>query len=292
MPMVSLVTSVTPSCYPLSESMVHFLAEERQIPSTFTIPFDLDVSHPSSLEHINELRLGFIQRWWSPLIREIADLRIEAEKPLRSALEGHEKLTTKEFVDILYQKTPLVEKRAKVSGMTVSRWRGRGFIRTAEENDEHIAVETALAVLMMRLADTRHQKGWLPPGSHTCEPYMYVWQQNGPGQPVLPCGLPLHPSIPPHAFLFTPFRFLGVLYPDHWFAFGDLGSVRFAGTIQKEKHLLWNLTEEEIRLWDPTIEPLGRGILDTFALQARDNLANLVLLKLATQAFAHHIAPF
>lgn len=290
--MTSLITSVVPACYPLSETMVKFLAEERHIPSALTIPLDLDLANLSLQDHINDLRLNFLHHYWSPLIKEIADLRIEAEEPLRSALEGKDILSTKTFIDILYRKTPSKEGKTKVSSMTVSRWRGRGFIRTVEESDEQIAAETALAVLMMRLADATRQKGWLPPGAHTNEPYMYVWRKDSPDQPVIPCGLPLDNTIPNHAFLFTPFKFLGTLYPDHWFALGDLGSVRFAGTIQVGNKLLWNLTEEEIRLWNPSIEPLGRGILDTFALQARDNLANLVLLNLATQELTRQTTPF
>lgn len=283
--MVSIITSVAPICYPLSESMVRLLAEERQIPSKLTISLELDITSSSLEDQINDLKHQLL-RQWDPLIQEIADLRARAEEPLKSALEGYEKLSTKEFIEYLSQKTPQVkEGKIKISGMTVSRWRGRGFIRAVDESDDYIAAETALAVLMMRMADTRHQKGWLPAGFHTNEPYMYVWRKDGPEKPAIPCGLPLSKEIPNHAFLFTPFRFLGLLYPDYWFPFGDLGSVRFAGITKGNKKVFWNLTEDELHIWDPSLQPLARDISDAFALQVRDNLANLVLLRLATEQF-------
>lgn len=292
--MPSISTTMVPDCYPLSRSMVELLADERQIPSNLTIPYEM-IEGPAPVDRIEELKHSFLLQW-KPLVDEIAQLRAQAEEPLKPVLEGYQSLSTKEFVEILYKKTPLKQGRSKVSPMTVSRWRGRGFIRPVDNNEDLISAETALAVLIMRMADRHHQKGWLPPGPHQNEPYMYVWRKDAPNTPAIPCGLPLGDDVPNHAFLFTPFRFLGLLYPDYWFPFANLGSVRFAGTTlagqeKRGNRVLWNLSEEEILIWDPSIKPLGRGILDTLALQARDSLANLVLLRLATQEFHRAILP-
>lgn len=276
------MTAIMPELFPLSKAMVNRLTEDRKMAAS--------LSPTTSLEELEE-QLAFIKQrfgdMWKPLLHEVEGLRDHACEILQPAME-YRQISTDNFLKILHG---MKEKRGHSEAFTVktvSRWRDRGLVRYDER--DHINYDTAIAVLMMRLADHRRDRGFLPPGDHKDEPYMYVWRQDTPSSPIIPCGLPLADDIPAHALLYSRWRALGLLRSD-WLPFGDLGSVRWRGVSMENGVLFWSLTEQDLMRWDSSIIPLSDGILYHVAKQASHTLANLVLLKQASLIFQQQ-SPF
>lgn len=262
--------------YPLSASMVRHLATERHIQTT---PSRVPLEYALSFEdHINYLRAEYVKTW-QPLINEVTDLREQAEQAIIPALEK-KTLSTNHFLDVLLTST---KKRRDAQEVTLSRWRGRGLLRYDERGK--INPSTAIAILMMLLA-FKNKQTFLPPGKHINEPYMYVWAKESPSSAPTPCGLPLA-ALPTHTFLYTPWHLLGQL-SNEWLPFGKYGSVRWAGVIQEDEQLLWDLNGEALQLWDSSIAQLHDGrIPESVQRQSRHTLANLILLRQANEHLTH-----
>lgn len=271
--------ALLPEMYPLSASMVQHLAAERKIAYNIPIPLEVALSFE---DQITYLRQHYVTTW-QPLLDEVASLRSQACEALADVLSGKEILTGPGFLDVLQQYAPQKVRRRDAQQVSLSRWRGRGLLRY--EDRGRINADTAVAVLMMRLALSRDHK-FLPSGSYVNEPYMYVWNVNTPTSPPTPCGVPLQ-EIPRHAFLFTHWRFLGILRSD-WLPFGEFGSVRWGGvTTDEHGQLLWDLSDDDLRIWDPSIAVSNTSIPESIQKQTRHTLANLVLLRLAGQYLMH-----
>jgi len=290
---------VEPELFPLSKTMILRLVEDRHL--TVSIP-------PVALTSLEE-QMTYVQQQfdtvWSPVLQEVACLRERASELLWPVFKSQEPITEDWLREMIQANTPaLVEKKGGTRGIreaysdeTFRRWRTGGLLRETGKN--RLDFEATLAILIMRMADTKRAQGFLPfherkPSGFKSaqdrdlpsrmEPYMYVWRQDAPNTPAIPCGLPLSDDIPNAAFLYSRWRMLGVLHDD-WLPYGNLGSVRWRGTIQERNTLLWNLSEQELAQWDPQIAPLGNDILDTVARMTRHTLANLILLRMASQIF-------
>lgn len=282
--------AVEAECYPLSRPMIVRLAFERKIPLTTT---QSDAPFPAlALRESEVLRaeatgnLLTTHEGREELLGEIEDLRVRTSEILDPALRQPSLLTTDWFRKALKEHTPPLEKRGKVelfSEKTLSSWRGRGLLRSDER--DRLNFHTAFAVMMMRLADQRRERGFLPPGQYDREPYMYVWRQDTPQSPAVPCGWPLADDIPNHTFLFTPWRALGEWGSSGWLSFADMGSVRWKGVREEMGTLMWNLSEQDIALWDSTIVPFGKGIVDSLLPLTRHTLATMILLRQASSVF-------
>ena len=279
-------------CYPLSKPMISRLAVDRGIPlavSTQGVTSLLLERNPAdaSLKNVKYL------------LRDIDALREKTSEILAPALTHPTLLTTDWFRETLKEHTPSLMKKGKTptqrqdvelfSEKTLSLWRSRGLLLSDER--DVLNFHTATAVLIMRLADRRRERGFLPPGNHNDEPFMYVWRQDGPQSPAIPCGLPLGEDIPKHSFLFTRWQALGALKQGGWLPFANLGSVRWRGIREEQGSLLWDMSEQDIALWDPTLVPLGKGILDSVAPLTRHTLATMILLKQASLALQSNTVP-
>lgn len=269
--------TILPEAFPLSRPMVHHLAK------VLGTPLEISMEEFSDLatfeDQVTYLRQRH-QQVWQPVLGKISQLRSSACEKIQPVAQ-QKALKANQFGTILQQYYPPRERNYSPS-VDISRWRSRGLIRgRKEEGERGILFESAIAVLMMRLALQGKEREFLPPGKHTQEPYMYVWRQDGPGQPVLPCGLPLS-DVPNHSFLFTRWPFLG-LHRSDWLPF-EGGSVRWGGTYYDEEsgETFWNMSEEELRIWEKDIPSSLRK--DTPHI--RHQLANLVLARLASRTLS------
>ena len=249
----------------------------------------LDREH--DLLHTRGGNLVTTRKSWGEFQEEMHELREHTSEVLAPALLRPRILTNEWFREALREHTPpLVRKgedkmfrethKEAVSDEALSKWRARGLVRYEEPH--MLSYHTAYAVLFMRLADRRRERGFLPPGNYEKDPFMYVWRQDSPKSPAIPCGLPIGNDIPNHALLFTRWQALGQLGQGGWLPFANLGSVRWAGIREEQGSVLWDLSEQEIALWDPSIISLGAGVLDTVAPFMRHTLASMVLLKQAS----------
>jgi len=295
------VLLVEPECYPLSRPMIVRLAYDSSIPliaSSEPVPSihfhalepldrEQDLLHTRGTE-----KLVTTRKSWGAFQAEIHELRAHTSEILAPALLQPRLLTTEWFREALREHTPPLVRKGKdkvptekhketVSDETLSKWRARGLVRYEER--DMLSYHTAYAVLFMRLADRRRERGFLPPGNYEHDPFMYVWRQDSPQSPVTPCGLPLADDIPNHALLFTRWQALGRLGQSGWLPFANLGSVRWRGIREAQGSLLWDLSERDIAIWDPTIISLGEGILDSVASLTRHTLATMILLKQASR---------
>jgi len=299
--MQSSTLAIEPECYPLSQPMIVRFAYDRNIPLTVSTETNtFSSAHATPVLRESEMlraraagNLHTTQNGREELVCEIKELRERTSSILEPVLSHPTLLTTDWFRQALREHTPPLEKRGKAqkesqevelfSEKTLSMWRTRGLLRSDER--DKLNFHTAFAVMMMRLADHRRERGFLPPGQYDQEAYMYVWRQDTPQSPVIPCGLPLADDVPNHAFLFTPWKALGEWGTSRWLPFSHMGSVRWKGVREDMGTILWDMSEQDIALWDPSIAPLGNGIIDDVLPLTRHTLATMILLKQASEAF-------
>jgi hypothetical protein len=239
-------------------------------------------------EKLSFERRHFLEAW-SPILQWVAQLRREAYKEFAPIWRKEQPLTTDWFIETLskHRSPPRVkqgeERAAKpLTDQTVWRWKNRGLL--FYQGWDRPDFDSAMAVYMMLRAEPGARKGFLPSGDYADEPYMFCWRQDTPSSPLVPCGLPLNAErdkIPKHALLYSPLPSLAHFHRT-WLPFEHF-SVRWAGTLEEDGLVMWDLSEEEIAMWDDAVIPLGHGVLDSIAKQIRHTLANLALLRVATR---------
>lgn len=122
---------------------------------------------------------------------------------------------------------------------------------------------------------------------------MYCYRKDFPQSPLVACGLPLESNsepVPRHALLLSPLSSLARFHQD-WLVFKGW-SVRWAGTVPGTSgELYWDLSEEDIALWDPDVQAYQKKIMGEVRF-ARHTLASLTLLVWASQLIDDGMAAY
>lgn len=261
--------SIAPLMAPLSRPiMVHLANYEKVVLPTVTTDMD---------EQLVTAGQRFRARWYF-LSQQVQEKREEAFHLMSPVVQGR-LLSTEWLIETLTQYTPgrQHETSKPLTAQTISRWREQGLLRYEQKNQPDS--ECTAAIVTARMIDPR-ERGWLPPTIAADEPLWWCWRQDSPTDPVIPSPVPLPENIPHHALLWTNWR--GAAWKQPWLPLGNLGAARWGGTMVENGNVLWNLTVQEMELWDAEIMPLGNGVLDSAAKLTRHTLATLALLRLAT----------
>src|SRR5947209_1560976 len=148
-----MLSSIIPELFPLSQPMVTRLAEDRGIEHSLL----LDIVRPLE-DQLGELPTQ-LEGVWAPLLHEIEGLREQAWQLLLPVIERGEGLSTETFIHLLQAHSPVAKNKGGsgdvLSGTAIMRWRKRGFLRSEKRDD--LTIDTAMAVLMMRLADRKRE---------------------------------------------------------------------------------------------------------------------------------------
>jgi hypothetical protein len=310
--------SVLPNLAPLSEAMAEHwtLRHHLRNPTTPVLRVRLDDQlnvigkqfdeewgpiiarageEATAIEQARAAKLRFsaqeFYKQWAPLITEVNTVKWQAYELLSPAIERKEHLTNEQVAVLLREHTPHpksksnrknVQKEGTLVPQTISRWRTQGLLYGPLHQ---LAFNAVWAVLIMRLLEPELSIGFLPPGDHRNEPVFHCWRQDAPDAPIVSCGLPLDRNpdpIPRHAFLFSDLPTLGQ-FDRSWKPLGGW-SFRWAGIKEEDDGVfLWDLTEDEIALWNPRMRPHAQGVLDAYAHLVRHDLANTVLIQIASQ---------
>lgn len=204
---------------------------------------------------------------WSELERTVREKRARAYDLLSEVAQGE--LSTSKLQEVLRSFNYPVTKSA------LSRWRDSGLLRYDERNMPN--ADSVAAIIIARMIDTR-DKVWRPPEMSDAEPYWYCWRQDTPNSPAVPCPIPLPQDLPRAAFLWTPWE--GAAWSEGWINKRGMGAVRWSSTQVLRGKLLWNISQEELRRWDPGVFTLTGEVEET-APEVLHTLANLALLRLA-----------
>jgi hypothetical protein len=278
----------------------HLMAVQQEFDQEWApIKMQLDDSvRKQAIEIMCEERLRYARKQyfnaWEPIIVEAGILRDRAYKEtLLPIIRRERKLTSKWLVIQLGECFPLSkdmeqkeisdeEEEKGISQQALWRWRERGLLLNNRYGQPDFDSVTSL--FMMRLLRPGLIKGFLPPGNYKGQPVMYCYRKDSPDSPIIPCGLPLDSNreqVPKHAMLFSPLSSLSKFHPD-WLDY-EGWSVRWAGTTLGENgNFLWDLSEEEIALWDPEIRAYQRKIMGAVQF-ARHTLASITLLACVSQ---------
>ena len=123
----------------------------------------------------------------------------------------------------------------------------------------------------------------MPSSVEADEPGWWCYSQSAPlhgsAAPIVPCPVPLPANLPAATLLWTPW--IGASWDPSWLQIGDLGAIRWAGaTLDKQGRIQWNLTESDLRQWDPEIVSIDMGFLKN-TQEMLNGAAHFALLRLA-----------
>lgn len=233
-----------------------------------------------------ERETGYTQAEWNQLLQEVFIARQTVYAQMAPLIPGNA-LSTPWLLRSLKAATPRKnsedssadEERneipEEISQSTLDEWKDRGLISYKGRNrpDTH----EAAALLIARLVDKRI-RNWLPTSMTPVERQAWCWQQDTPESMPVSCPLPL-PADLPHATLFTSI-WEGQAWDSCWRQISGIGAARWFGVREKNGQELWNLTLEDIQLWDPQ-----SATLDIFSASMSSGilheLANVALIRLA-----------
>ena len=257
--------SILPFLAPLSESMTMqaFLTQEGKRSNT-----QLHIKRQEVLAP------------WARLYQRFRPIREEAYSLTKDALERGD-YSTRWIIAELSKRYP---KRSKpLSHETISRWRETGLLPYQKEDFPD--PDRAIAMLILRSLTTDKIHAWTPKapqsGDFRDEALWTCWRQDSPSSPIIPCTIPLPPDLPRHALLWT--DYLGAdLKSDLWLRIGDLGCCRWASTKKYNNNLIWDIREEDLRLWKIDTAAYTKELEKDTPLTLH-MLANLALLRLATE---------
>jgi hypothetical protein len=172
---------------------------------------------------------------------------------------------------------------------TLSKWHKRGLVRYREHGVPDY--DSAAALFLVRMID-RGERNFLPSRIKDEEPYWWCWRQDTPTAPVIPCPVPLPPSLPPSALLWTDWA--GASWSAPWVKIGaSRGAIRWAGVMKiRQEQERWALTTADLTRWDQEAAALLNGLplLDEAnqkieELERMHDVATSVLRRLAAQRF-------
>lgn len=135
-----------------------------------------------------------------------------------------------------------------VTPTTLSRWRDAGLLRyDKKDRPDTDSVGSLLIAAQLH----KQRRGFLPSSLREGEPGWWCWRQDHPLAPVVPCPVPLPGDLPPSAALWT--QWTGAAWHPEWLSVGQRGAMRWAGTIEVNGKLLWNVSLDKLIEWVPGI---------------------------------------
>lgn len=175
----------------------------------------------------------------------------------------------------------LAENRHTVTPTTLSRWRDAGLLRYDRKDRPEAS---SVAALLIAAQLHKQRRGFLPSTLVEGEPAWWCWRQDRPSAPVVPCSVPLPDDLPPSALLWT--QWTGAGWHPEWLNVGQRGAMRWAGTMELNGKLLWDVSFVRLAEWVPGIISNAEELevtteeLDTTP-EILHTLANIALLHLA-----------
>lgn len=270
--------SMLPFLAPLSESMMTqaFLVQEgKRSPAQRATQL-----HPKRQEMLAS---------WVRLYQRFQPVRKEMCSLTAQALKSGE-YSTRWIITELSKRYP--EKSKPLSPETISRWREVGLL--PYEKDDYPDPDRAIAMLILRSLTTPKANAWTPKrptnDGFWQEALWTCWRQDTLSSPMQPCAIPLPSDMPGHTILWT--SYLGAdLKSPLWLRIGDLGCCRWARTREYHNTQIWDITEEDLRLWNIETQHYSKELENDTPLTLH-MLANLTLLRLATERLENELAIF
>lgn len=266
--MLTEPSSMLPFLAPLSESMMKHALFMQDNTSSHTRQ-----GTPTSATRQEQLTS------WAKLYHRFRPLRKEAYTLTTDALKRGE-YSTRWMIAELSKRYP--QRSKPLSHETISRWREIGLLPYQKEDFPD--PDRAIAMLILRSLTLRKANAWTPKhpknGGFWKEALWTCWKQETPTSAILPCAVPLPLDMPRHTLLWT--GYLGAdLKSPLWLRIGDLGCCRWGQVKEYHNTLVWDITEEDLRLWNIPLEPYSKELANDKPLTLH-MLANLALLRLAT----------
>jgi hypothetical protein len=173
------------------------------------------------------------------------------------------------------------KRKETVTAQALAVWSEKQILRHCSWGQ--LEAQSAAAVIIARQLDETRERAWLPGEIASEEPRWWCYSQALPlhsiPSPVVPCPIPLPTDLLPSTLLWTPW--LGAGWDPCWLQIGDLGAIRWAGsTIDARGQIQWNVTEADLRRWDPEVAALDMGFL-RHTPEMLNAAAHMALLRLA-----------
>jgi hypothetical protein len=239
--------------------MLHLAAHQKRGPQKrFALTFSDELDRESRNFHAI----------WTRMEEAVREKRALAYTLLSEVIE------TDDYSTQWVQQT-LADYHRAVTPPTISRWRDHGLLRYDEWNRPN--ADSVASLFIVSLIDSRERRR-MPSTMPKSEPFWWCWRQDSPHSPTVPCPIPLPDDLPPSSLLWTPWA--GAAWHPSWLNVGQRGAIRWAGTRVQFGKPLWNITEDDLRRWDPGVDEFPLGVLE-MAPEILHTKANLVLLRLA-----------
>jgi hypothetical protein len=224
-----------------------------------------------------EQETGFAQTEWDRLLQEVRVARQYVYLRM-DPLVRRGAVTTKWLLQALAQATPQKsegEQREIINYSTLKEWKDRRLISYSERNLPNL--HHAATLLIARIVDWR-VRNWLPTEMTVVEGQAWCWRQDMPGRTVVPCSLPLPEDLPKSALLVSAWPGMG--WDPPWQRMNSLGAARWAKVSRHNQRELWDITLEDLRLWDPQVVALEMLRIQE-APDMLQTLADIALIRLA-----------
>jgi hypothetical protein len=199
----------------------------------------------------------------NPLVRQNALSTSWLLQALMAALPQKEEEVTNEELD---------EAQEGISQSTLKEWKDRGLISYQERNRPD--VHQAAVLLIARQVDQR-VRNWLPTRMTPDEARSWCWRQDTPHLAPVPCPLPFSDNLGKATLLMTTWP--GRAWDPHWRQISSIGAARWAGVTEQER---WDVTLEDLRLWDPQVAALHVPLMGRVE-DILQELADIALIRLA-----------
>lgn len=272
-----------PQFAPLSTPLVKHLLE-RQVS-----PFNL--RHTKMLDlvgHIEEVS-QHLQQHWSFFEERVQKKRYQTYALMTPHIQvdymtGERYVLPgwlRETLSILMPISQKSKRKDAITSQTLSVWSDRHLIRHRAWGQ--LEAQSVAGLLTARQLDNTRERFWLPSSVEADEPGWWCYSQSAPlhgiPAPIVPCPVPLPEDLPAATLLWTPW--IGASWDPSWLQIGDLGAIRWAGaTLDKQGRIQWNITEADLRQWDPEIVSIDMGFLKN-TQEMLNGAAHFALLRLA-----------
>lgn len=112
--------------------------------------------------------------------------------------------------------------------------------------------QSVASALVLRKVHQERERNWYPSIIPSDEEWYWVWSQEQPGAPIVPCPYPQIPiNLNPKTLLWT--GFAGASWgEDVWYKIGTIGAVTFAGLIWEKRHGMPMLAHSDLEVWSPS----------------------------------------
>ena len=120
---------------------------------------------------------------------------------------------------------------------TLDHWQKRGLLRR-EKTRGLLDISSVATLFIVRLAESAHQRNWLPACITAEEPWWWCYGQEHPDAFLRPVPLPLPADLPPSLVLWTPWQ--GAVWEQEWQPHRDGNLYRWANSPGLEDLLIWD----------------------------------------------------